>query len=162
MAESDQNMLDPAEQEEVDQGDSSMADVSNGKQKLLKITKGHEITSRTIKTPTFSYICLQLISDPPSSNANLDELTVRSYLTAALTQFLGITGSAIAVDILKVAERECWLRVPREDASAVIAAVGGWIGGGDGDRKIGWKVRESGNWLGSLVGKRNLDKAWSG
>lgn len=92
----------------------------------------------------------------------LDDLTVRSYITAALTQFLGLTGSAISVDIMKVDGRECWIRVPREDLSPVMAAVGGWVGGNNEQEKVGWMVKASGNWLSSLVGNQGVEKIWSG
>jgi ribonuclease P/MRP protein subunit POP8 len=134
--------------------------ILNSKRKLLKI-KNHEITTRTIKSPRFSYVCLELISDSPAQ-ISLDDLSVRSYLTAAFTQFLGLTGSAISVDILKVADAECWIRVSREDLMAVVAAVGGWVGRIEGDRRVSWIVRGTGNWLGSLVRKRGVEKAWTG
>jgi ribonuclease P/MRP protein subunit POP8 len=141
--------------------DPLISDSGNAKRKLPKATKSHEITSRTIKTPAFSYACLELISDPPSK-VPLDDLTVRSYLSSAFTHFLGLTGSAISVDILKVEPKECWIRVPREDLSVVIAAVGGWVGRGENGVEVGWRVRGSGNWLGSLVGGRSAEKVWTG
>lgn len=143
--------------------DILMPDISEDSSKTAKSkpNRGHEITTRTIKNPAFSYVCLELISDPPTK-IELDTLTVRSYLTASFTQFLGLTGSAISVDILKVDQSESWIRVPREDLSAVVAAVGGWSGNGQNETRIGWKVRQYGNWLGSLVGGRSVGKTWSG
>jgi len=138
-----------------------MPDAVSSKRKLSKSPKGHEITTRTIKNPAFTYACLELISNSPFS-VTLDELTVRSYLTSAFTQFLGLTGSSISVDILKVEDRECWIRVPRDDLSAVIAAVGGWLGGKEKYGQVGWRVRISGNWLGSLLGAGRLEKVWTG
>lgn len=137
-----------------------ISDAVNSKRKLSKATKSHEITSRTIKTPAFSYACLELISDPPRK-VPLDDLTVRSYLTSAFTQFLGLTGSAISVDILKVELKDCWIRVPREDLNAVIASVGGWVGRGENGGEVGWRVRASGNWLGSLLGGRSAETVWT-
>ncbi|KAL2067837.1 hypothetical protein VTL71DRAFT_15935 [Oculimacula yallundae] len=123
--------------------------------------RGHEITSRTIKTPQFSYACLRLFSESTTATASqLDTLTVRSYVGSALNQLLGLTGSAISVDILKVEGRECWIRVPREDLSLVIAAVGGWTGGFEGDGKVGWKVKSSGNWLSVLVAEGHAGQPW--
>lgn len=122
--------------------------------------RGHEITSKTIKAPAFSYICLQLISDqakPPE----LDVLSVRSYITAALTQFLGLTGSAISVDILKVDTKECWIRVPREDLSPIVAAMGGWIGGTETEGRFSWRVKAAGNWLGVLAGQVGAEDIWN-
>jgi len=140
--------------------DTSMADQPTSKRKHRKHLKGHEITTKTIKTPPFSYIHLQLISDPDTMK-DLDSLTVRSHITAALTQFLGVTGSAISVDILKVEGTECWIRVPREDLSPVLAALGGWIGGSETEGKVGWRIKGSGNWLSVLVGERGKESIWS-
>ncbi|PVH85386.1 hypothetical protein DL98DRAFT_44756 [Cadophora sp. DSE1049] len=135
------------------------ADQKNGQHKLHR---GHEITSKTIKTPQFSYACLQLISESPSSTGSqLDSLTVRSYLGSALSQFLGLTGSAISIDLLKVEGRETWIRVPREDLSPVLAAVGGWTGGSEVDGKVAWRVKTSGNWLSVLIAQGEADQMWN-
>lgn len=125
-----------------------------------KQPKGHEITTKTIKTPPFSYACLELISDS-TTDIKLDEITVRSHITASLKQFLGLSGSAISVDILKAEGKECWIRVPREDLSAVLAAVGGWTGEDDADGKVGWQVKARGNWLSSLVGIQGVENIWN-
>ncbi|PYI09981.1 hypothetical protein BO78DRAFT_394496 [Aspergillus sclerotiicarbonarius CBS 121057] len=118
----------------------------------------------TARTPTWTYLKLQLMnhgitSTPPT----LDPLTARTYLSAALTQFLGLTGTAIPIDILKVSAEgrtpTVWTRVPRDDASAVVAALSSWIGGGmntggGGDASAGnvaWRVCAKGNYLGALV-----------
>jgi len=139
--------------------DISIADAPGRKEKQQKSSKGHEITTRTIKTPYFSYAYLELISDSPIQS-NLDDLTVRSYLTFALTRFLGLAGSSISIDILKVEARECWIRVPREDLSPVMAAVGGWVGGNEADGQVAWTIKASGNWLSTLVGNNGVDKIW--
>ncbi|KAE9374516.1 hypothetical protein N431DRAFT_503352 [Stipitochalara longipes BDJ] len=137
-----------------------MADQTSSKGKHAKHFKGQEITTKTIKTPPFSYIHLQLISDSDRVK-ELDSLTVRSHITAALTQFLGVTGSAIFVDILKVERTECWIRIPREDLSPVLAAVGGWVGGSEMEGKTGWRIKGSGNWLSILVGERGEESIWN-
>lgn len=126
-----------------------------------KIGKGHEINSMTIKKPAWSYLHLSLMAELPSK-PQLDILTVKQYITAALNQFLGLTGSSISVDILKVEQNECWIRVPRQDARAVTAAVGSWIGGSEKEARKAWKVKGSGNWLGALVGRTTQEKVWSG
>ena len=126
------------------------------------------LSSFTIRNPPWSYITLQLLtqanlstiatvstinsnsinatSTPSKPNPHqrtqgpiLDELTIHLNLQAALRQFLGLHGTAISFDILKIEGQNIWIRVPREDASAVVAAVGGWIGkGGEGWRVINW------------------------
>ncbi|OJI84428.1 hypothetical protein ASPTUDRAFT_190787 [Aspergillus tubingensis CBS 134.48] len=109
----------------------------------------------TSRTPTWTYLKLQLINNPPTSTTStpLDPLTARTYLSAALSQFLGLTGTSIPIDILKISPPSpssssttstggkavggggaglgstVWTRVPRDDAAAVVAALSSWIGG---------------------------------
>lgn len=122
-------------------------------------TKGHEIITQTIKQPQFAYAHLSLMLDPPRKD-DIDILTFRSHLTSALSQFLGLTGSAIAVDFLKIEGKDCWIRVPRQDLSAVVAAVGGWVGGSE-DFQVGWRVKGSGNWLSTLIANQDIEKIWN-
>lgn len=141
--------------------DGNIASTADQKSSQQKLHRGHEVTSKTIKTPQFSYACLQLVSESPSgTGSQLDSLTVRSYIGSALNQFLGLTGSAISIDILKVEGKETWIRVPREDLSLVLAAVGGWTGGSEMSGKIGWRVKASGNWLNVLVAQREANQIW--
>ncbi|KAI9818469.1 MAG: hypothetical protein M1827_000528 [Pycnora praestabilis] len=130
------------------------------KSKRKHSTGAHEEASITIRTPPWYYIHLELITTPPSS-IPLDILTARTHLTSALSQFLGLTGTAIPIDFLKVAGREVWIRVPREDGSAVVAAAGGWMGGnGSGVKEgeqVGWRVRGMGKWLGGLVAGSGME-----
>ncbi|KAK0101014.1 hypothetical protein ONS95_012998 [Cadophora gregata] len=115
-----------------------------------------------MKTHQFSYACLELIAE--SSNAPdllLDSLTVRSYIGSALSQFLGLTGSSISIDVLKVNGRETWIRVPREDLSPVLAAVGGWNGGTEVYGNVGWRVKSSGAWLSVLIAQGDADQIWN-
>ncbi|KAK1243567.1 hypothetical protein MKX08_001705 [Trichoderma sp. CBMAI-0020] len=94
--------------------------------KKPRLQKSHELLTCTIKSPSFSYIHLELLTDPPDASVELDNLQVKSYCTAALTQFLGITGSAISLDILKIEESGCWIRVPRDDLGPFAAALTAW------------------------------------
>lgn len=92
----------------------------------------------------------------------LDALSARTYLSSALSQFLGLTGTAIPIDILKIepgsssaaglSKYDCvWVRIPREDAAAVVAALSSWIGGGASGANVAWRVCAKGNYLGALV-----------
>jgi ribonuclease P/MRP protein subunit POP8 len=128
---------------------------------IKTIKKGTDITTRTLKTPSFSYAYLELISDNTPAPA-LDVLTVKQYLTAALNQLLGLSGTAISVDILKVEDTECWIRVPRQDVRAVLAAVGQWTGGTETTGRVSWRLKGSGNFLGPLVAARGVQTVWSG
>ncbi|RMJ28377.1 hypothetical protein PHISP_00764 [Aspergillus sp. HF37] len=122
-------------------------------------------TQFTSRNPSWTYLKLQLINQPnTSSTTTLDALTARTLLTSALSQFLGLTGTAIPIDILKISssespspqdQRVVWIRVPREDASAVVAALSSWIGGSktSGGGNVAWRVCAKGNfWVPWLPG----------
>lgn len=117
---------------------------------------------------TYLHLHLSRVSENPdgTSQQPLDMLTARSYLTTALSQFLGQTGAAIPVDFLQLheADNEIWIRVPRQDGRAVVAALGQFVGYVKGKRRvdgvagesggssaISWKVRGWDDWLGRLV-----------
>ncbi|KAL8756574.1 MAG: hypothetical protein Q9199_002855 [Rusavskia elegans] len=107
-----------------------------------------EIT--TIRHLPWTYFHLSLISSEitsQSTDAEVDILTARTYLTSALQQFLGITGTAIPVDFLKVEGRNIWIRVPRDDSAVVVSALSGWIG----RESVAWRIKGKSEWLGSLV-----------
>lgn len=106
----------------------------------------------TIRNPPFTYFHLTLLTSsnsyPTSSAPSIDILTARAHLTSALSQFLGITGTAIPIDFLKVEDRDVWIRVPREDAAAVAGAVSQWVGK---DGESSWRVQRKGEWLGIVA-----------
>ncbi|KAL3488267.1 hypothetical protein BJX62DRAFT_212209 [Aspergillus germanicus] len=132
-----------------------------------------QTTTITARNPPWTYLKLQLIhqqhSTPSTSTLQtpLDPLTARTYLSSALSQFLGQMGTSIPIDILKVspepsqsqsqsADKTIWIRVPRQDAQAVVTAVSSWIGGAgsdtaDAERGVAWRVCAKGNFLGALV-----------
>ncbi|KAL1968960.1 hypothetical protein VTN77DRAFT_794 [Rasamsonia byssochlamydoides] len=124
----------------------------------------------TARNPLWTYLKLQLILQPGSSTiTTLDAVTARTYLTSALSQFLGLTGTAISIDILKIetvrtaaaANTFLWIRVPREDAAAVVAALSSWIGGSrtssggssssSSGADVAWRVCAKGNFLAAVV-----------
>ncbi|KAK2009373.1 hypothetical protein LZ32DRAFT_608533 [Colletotrichum eremochloae] len=126
--------------------------------------RSHELLTCTIKTPPFSYARLELVADSPQPHEaaeSLDNLQVRSYCNAALRQFLGATGSAIPIDILKVDGNQCWLRVPRPDLSPFAAAITAWAGISEqGDRRV-LQVKQCSDYLGPMAGADGQDKLWS-
>ncbi|OBT97384.1 hypothetical protein VE01_04271 [Pseudogymnoascus verrucosus] len=155
--------LDSSMNHDTEREDISMTGVEDAESRTelpIAPKKGCDITTKTIKNPSFSYAYLEYISDGQPTT-DLDILTVRSHLTSGLNQFLGLTGAAISVDILKVDQKGCWIRVPREDLRAVIAAMGQWVGTGEGSSKVAWKLKASGNWLGSLVASQGIQNTWA-
>ncbi|MCJ1484164.1 hypothetical protein MMC06_004332 [Schaereria dolodes] len=114
-------------------------------------TKTPSSTTYTIRSLPYTYIHLNLLTTPPSaSSTTVDALTARTYLTSALQQFLGMTGTAIPVDFLKIEGRDVWVRVPREDGKAVVEAVTGWVGGSEA-AGVAWRVKGKGEWLGGIA-----------
>ncbi|KAL1956260.1 hypothetical protein VTO42DRAFT_7520 [Malbranchea cinnamomea] len=119
------------------------------------------------RNPPWAYLQLELVTHPlTTTNTPLDLLTARTYLTSALSQLLGLTGTAIPIDILKLEPAQpqrnaisqgdtLWIRIPHDDATAVIAALSSWIGGsggsGDGAGSVAWRVKYKGGWLTSLA-----------
>jgi ribonuclease P/MRP protein subunit POP8 len=86
-------------------------------------------------------------------------------------------GTSISIDILKIendsasAPPEVWIRVPRDDAAAVFAALSSWVGAlpaaatsslsssyegaaessADGESGVAWRVCAKGNYLAAIV-----------
>lgn len=102
----------------------------------------------TVRNPPFTYLHLTLVTSSTSNAPPIDILTARAYLTSAVSQFLGTTGTAIPVDFLKVEGRDVWIRVPREDAAAVVGALSQWV---RKDGGVSWRVNEKGDWLGIVA-----------
>jgi ribonuclease P/MRP protein subunit POP8 len=125
-----------------------------------KTQKSHELFTCTIKSPPFAYAHLELVTDTGGS-AKLDNLQVRSYCTAALRQFLGEHGVAVAIDILKVAGNECWLRLPRQDLGVFSAAITAFPGSVQNGGTSLLRLLACGDWLGSLVGRADEQKLWN-
>ncbi|KAL8646956.1 MAG: hypothetical protein Q9226_006634 [Calogaya cf. arnoldii] len=113
--------------------------------------KGTVSETTTIRHLPWTYFHLVLISSSEvtsrSTDAEVDILTARTYLTSALQQFFGVTGTAIPVDFLKVDGRSIWIRVPRDDSAVVVSAISGWIG----REGVAWRIKGRSEWLGSLV-----------
>ncbi|KAJ5176993.1 uncharacterized protein N7482_002870 [Penicillium canariense] len=124
----------------------------------------------TSRNPPWTYLKLQLVSQPDATPSQpLDALSARTYLSSALSQFLGLTGTAIPIDILKVETGSLsttkgaskhdgvWVRVPRDDGAAVVAALSSWIGGSGSGASAAWRVCAKGNYLGALVSGSGSD-----
>ena len=115
-----------------------------------KRPKPKVFSTTTIRSPPWTYFHLVLVT-PSSIGAKstgpaLDDITVRMHLTSALNQFLGIAGTAIPVDILKVEGSDAWIRVPSPDSNAVNEALSGWVG-----NDVAWRIKGRGCWLGGLT-----------
>ncbi|KAF1945277.1 hypothetical protein EJ02DRAFT_52044 [Clathrospora elynae] len=80
---------------------------------------------------------------------DISPLLTSTLLTSPLHSYLGQTGAAIPIDILKTRSRDVWIRIPRQDVRAFRASLSGWVGsceGGDvwagnqGRVQVGWRV----------------------
>ena len=100
--------------------------------------KLHILSQFSIRNPPWVYVHLQHLESSGTAPA-LDAVTAHLHLTSALSQFLGLHGTAIQFDVLKLDGQDLWIRLPSEDRSALLAAVGGWVGrSGEGWRVKGW------------------------
>ena len=125
------------------------------------------LTSATLSHPPFAYAQLALAptTDGPHPPIPLDALQARSYLTAALRQFLGATGAAIPLDILLVQDSSVWVRMPQPDLAAFAAAVTAFSGLPSSSTTAGGtmllQLRACGDWLGSLIGREEEGGLWT-
>ncbi|KAI1633559.1 hypothetical protein F4809DRAFT_580383 [Biscogniauxia mediterranea] len=125
-----------------------------------KAKKAHELATCTIKAPPYAYAHLEVFSNEGPEAIELDALQVRSYCTAALRQFLGATGMAIPLDILKIEGHSCWLRLPRDDLSGFSAAITAWQGTMQDGIRLSLRIRGCSDWLGALVGHQGEQRLW--
>ncbi|KAF4452655.1 hypothetical protein F53441_4523 [Fusarium austroafricanum] len=140
---------------------------SQGSQKTIfqqkDLEKSHDILTCTIKEPPFSYTHLELVTGvlSSSSSVTLDNLSLKSYCTAALRQFLGINGTAISIDILKVENNHAWVRIPQPDLGSFAAAIASWKGTNDNGQHVSLQLRQCSDWLGAMVGADGQDRLWN-
>lgn len=143
--------------------DTSLAlsiDAATKKRKLAKEGKARELFGTTFKQPPFAYAHIEVVHSSSSRDSgDLDALQIRGYCESALKQFLGVTGAGMPFDLLKIDGSEFWLRLPREDLSCFAAALTAWVPGSESP--IVLRLRESGNWLGSLVGRSEQQALWN-
>ncbi|TLS25689.1 hypothetical protein PpBr36_07420 [Pyricularia pennisetigena] len=149
--------------------DTTMADVSrtsvstSTKASQNPASKSYEIFSCTVKKPAYAYAHLRVRSDDPGEHQSLDALQARSYCASAMQQFLGVTGAAVTIDVLKVdaAKGEFWVRLPSPDLGRFSAAVTSWPGAVQSGVTTGLSILAAGDWLGSLLGRSEQQSLWS-
>lgn len=119
-----------------------------------------QTTSFTLRNPPYTYLHLLTATHTnqsiiPSNPTSLDEITLRTHLNSALNQYLGLTGTAIPIDIFKVESTtgEAWVRIPRDDERAVVAALSQWVGKGS----VVVRILGRGSWLGGLIGNDGVE-----
>ncbi|KIH88665.1 ribonuclease P/MRP protein subunit POP8 [Sporothrix brasiliensis 5110] len=134
------------------------------KTKTAKESKTRELYSSTIGRPPFAYAQIEVVQNHQSqaSQGPLDALQVRSYCDAALKQFLGAAGAAMPLDLLKLEGSEFWVRLPREDMGLFAAALAAWSSVSREGTATALRLRASGNWLGSLIGRSQQQALWNG
>ncbi|KAJ4340356.1 hypothetical protein N0V87_002648 [Didymella glomerata] len=145
----------------------------NAKKRKRKEKETHVLHQTTFRKPTWSYFHLTLVtpgtasqtpsaSATPSDSRDIDALTVSTLLMQPLTAYLGITGSAVPIDILHTQGRNAHIRIPRQDARPFRAGLSNWIGGCDagsvpgvkegGRVNVAWRVVAEGGSLALMRG----------
>lgn len=116
-------------------------------------------TNFTLRNSPHRYLQLRFTTHAPgkSSGTDIDEITIKTHLNSALSQYLGLTGTAIDIDILKVDCDTAWIKLPSEDESAVVAALSQWAGQGG----VAIRVQGRSSWLGALTTCVDDEKLWS-
>jgi len=137
--------------QDVEEVEGEAADLPKASRKRPAVH--HTATLRKPQWASFHLAAVSSASEAPQ----LDILTLRQNLTSALNQFLGLTGAAIDIDILKFEKSEAWIRVPREDASAVHEAISGWSGTKTGTGQYKWIIKGKDEWLVRLVNGDGMD-----
>lgn len=127
-----------------------------------KSTSKPKSISTPLRDPEWLYLHLaQIAPRVPGSAAStletLDETTLRMHLLSALSTYLGDTGAAVPVDILKVVDpprsptkssgAAAYIRIPHPDGPLFIAALTSWGGSG---AVAGYRVMEQSPWLACL------------
>ena len=115
--------------------------------------------TQTFRDPPNTFLQLQLRDGESTLIADhaTDHLTFKVHITNALSQYLGITGTAIPVDVLKVCHRRAWVRVPRDDETAVVAALSQW----SSRDNVSLQILARSTWLGNLDDQIVDAKLWS-
>ena len=103
------------------------------------------VQTTTLRRPQWTYFHLSIFSIAANPTP-VDIITVKQYLNSATTRFLGLLGSAIPVDILKLAGNDVWVRVPRDASVAFHEAVSGWSGS-----EVRFVTKGKSDWLASLA-----------
>ncbi|KXT17385.1 hypothetical protein AC579_3858 [Pseudocercospora musae] len=114
--------------------------------------KNSSLSEFSIRNPDWVYIRLQHLSAPGRPKQALDDVTAQLHITGALSSFLGLHGTAIPIDILKLEHQDVWIRVPAEDRAALIAAVGGWTN----SSHDGWRVKGWSHWSVAACGQKDF------
>ena len=76
-----------------------------------------------------------------------DVLTAKQRISAALTRFLGVLGSAIQVDILHLDGNDLWVRVPKDSGNAFHEAISSWSESGT----MKYVIKGRDDWLVKLM-----------
>ena len=72
---------------------------------------------------------------------------------------MGITGSAISIDILHLENDEAWLRIPGSEMERFGTAISGYVGSLEG-RSVGFRTVNMGQFLMGLVGRKEEAAVW--
>lgn len=139
---------------------STQAPASNA-QPTQSRQKGHELITSTIRSNKWGYVHLKLVPNNHTTHLELDNLQAKLLCTSALTQFLGISGKAMPIDILKVERAEFWIRLQAQDLPRFNAAVSATQELIMGDERCSLCIIGCSEWLGALVNQDSQPTLWT-
>lgn len=113
--------------------------------------------SLSLRDAPYAYIHIS-VANSSRASSSLDEITIRQHLLAALKQYLGLHGTAIEIDILKISGLQAWLRMQRDDEMAVVASLSQYSGNSNHDFI---RVLDRSSWLGTLTNSANSGNLWT-
>ncbi|EMC96582.1 hypothetical protein BAUCODRAFT_576256 [Baudoinia panamericana UAMH 10762] len=129
----------------------TQASPKSSKRKRKRTPKPNVLSQLTIRNPPWAYIHLRHITTTGAATTELDSVTAHMHITAALSQFLGLHGAAIPIDITKIEKADVWVRLPAEDCSSLLAAVGGWVS----SKGAGWRIIGTSSWDAAAPGRNS-------
>jgi ribonuclease P/MRP protein subunit POP8 len=111
-----------------------------------QVSASSKPVTHALRQPQWTYFHLALIR-LDGEDPMLDMITARQHLTEALSRFLGLVGTTIDADILKLEANTIWVRVPRVTSKAFHEAISSWIG----QSQMKYIVKGKEDWLVSLA-----------
>lgn len=95
---------------------------------------------------------------PPVAAAVSSSMITSSHdtITTSIPNTSANTNTNTNTNLYSNPQKTVWIRVPRQDARAVVSALSSWVGvnntgGAGGGGNVAWRICAKGNFLGALI-----------